>query len=225
MTTFPGRPDPEAGSVLVLGNGSFPSRSRLAPFLRSSLLTVACDGAADKALKAGIVPDVLIGDLDSASPAAKKKVRRVVAVADQDSTDLDKALDWLTANGFAKARIVLAGFTGGRSDFTLYNIHRLRRYGRLDLVMIDDLFTVFAARSGTAVPGLEKGTLVSLVPVLRSAGVTTTGLKWNLKNAVLEPGGLESASNRASAATVRVTYRGGFLLWFVGAESVSKTAR
>jgi thiamine pyrophosphokinase len=218
MTTFPNRRDRRQGPVLVLGNGLFPSRRRLAPFLRRAALVVCCDGAADKALRQRAVPDLLIGDLDSASVAARKKAARTVRIGEQDSTDLEKALAWLDRNGWGRRQTVLAGFTGGRTDFTLYNLHLLKRFAARDLVMIDDLFTIVPARSGRPRIGLRKGSLVSLLPLSRTTGVTTTGLEWDLEDATLEPGGLESASNRAAASTVTVRYRRGFLLWFLSAD-------
>jgi len=203
------------GIVLVLGNGQFPPLRRLNGVLKSAVRIVCCDGAADKALRAGIVPDVVVGDLDSISPAAKKKIGNIVSVKRQDMTDLEKAMAWCRENGLGRNRFVLAGFTGGRSDFTLYNLHLLKRFADRDVTLIDDFFRIFPARNGTALSGLAEGTLVSLVPLERTTGVTTQGLKWDLKNAVLEPGGLESASNRVRKNPARLRYKKGFLLWFV----------
>lgn len=216
MTTFPSRRDGRQGPVLVLGNGIFPSPRRLAPFLAAAALKICCDGAADKACRLGIVPDLVIGDLDSVSGTARRKARKTVRINGQDSTDLEKAMAWLERNGLGRRRTVLAGFTGGRTDFTLYNLHLLRRFAGRDIAMIDDFFTIYPARSGTELTDLKKGTLVSLLPLCRTDGVTTTGLKWNLKNAVLEPGGLESASNRVAGKTASVRFKTGFLLWFEG---------
>jgi len=221
MTTFP-RSDSAKGTVLVLGNGNFPSRKRLAPWIKKSGLIVCCDGAADKALAYGIVPDVAIGDLDSISPRARKKARKIVRVPDQDSTDLEKALAWCGRNAADKKQVVLAGFTGGRTDFTLYNLFLLKKFADRDPVMIDDSFTVFPARSGTPLSGLVKGTRISLMALERTVAVTTSGLKWNLRNGTLEPGRLQSVSNRVTSPVVTVVFKKGFLLWFIGTRDADR---
>ena len=41
----------------------------MAPLLRKKPFIVCADGGANKARKLGIVPDLIIGDLDSVSPA------------------------------------------------------------------------------------------------------------------------------------------------------------
>ena len=218
MRTSPSNRD--ESHVLVFGNGTFPGLRRLTPFLAGSALNICCDGAADKALKLGIIPDLVIGDLDSVSAAGKKKSRSVVPVGNQDSTDLEKALAWLDRKGMGRRRTVLAGFTGDRADFTLYNLHLLKRFADRDLLMIDDRFSIFPARPRTALSGLKKGTLISLMPLSRTTDVTTTGLKWNLKNATLEPGGIESVSNRSVSGSVSLRFKKGFLLWFVSVDGI-----
>ena len=54
------------------------------------------DGGANAARRMGLVPDVIIGDLDSVSAATRRRSGRslIIRVARQDNTDMEKALDF-----------------------------------------------------------------------------------------------------------------------------------
>ena len=83
--------------VLLLGNGETLPTVFLKKLAAGADFILATDGAADRALAGGIIPDAVIGDLDSVSASARKKLATVpfISVDRQDNTDLEKALNWL----------------------------------------------------------------------------------------------------------------------------------
>jgi thiamine pyrophosphokinase len=60
----------------------------------------------------------------------------------------------------------------------------------------------------------SKGAKISLIPVDRCTGVTTTNLKYPLKNALLETGVREGISNEATGRSATVSVAKGTLLLF-----------
>ena len=106
--------------ALLICNGEKP-KTWLKKWAQKVDFVLAADGGADGALTAGIMPDAVIGDLDSASSRARQTFKNIpfIHVKRQDNTDLEKALDWLTLQQFDECFIV--GATGGRLDFTLGN--------------------------------------------------------------------------------------------------------
>lgn len=62
--------------ALLIGNGETQEAAFLQHLARQADLILAADGGADRALSAGVRPDVIIGDLDSVSPQAKKYCRQ-----------------------------------------------------------------------------------------------------------------------------------------------------
>ena len=63
---------PEA---VVVGNGEFPVSALSLRMLDTASFTVCCDGAADRYLASGRVPDRIVGDGDSLSVENQKDMR------------------------------------------------------------------------------------------------------------------------------------------------------
>ena len=72
---------------------------------------VAADGGAAHALRRGVVPQAVIGDMDSLSPAdlAAMPPDRIHRVSEQETTDFDKALRAI------QAPVVLGPGSAGRA--------------------------------------------------------------------------------------------------------------
>ena len=101
--------------------GKGPGRGQLEEVLRAAALVIAADSGFDLALRLGILPDLLVGDLDSvaASPELAafppERIRRYPA--DKDETDAELGLSLFAERGIRS--IVLAGGGGGRLDHLL----------------------------------------------------------------------------------------------------------
>ncbi|NCU21110.1 thiamine pyrophosphokinase, partial [Candidatus Falkowbacteria bacterium] len=79
--------------VTLIG-GARVGASDLAQALALAPCLVAADGGADRALALGHMPEAVIGDFDSISPAARAAIapERLHPIAEQDSTDFGKCL-------------------------------------------------------------------------------------------------------------------------------------
>ena len=90
--------------LVIVGGGSFDA-ALLRSFAEDGALVVGADGGADAALAAGVVPELVIGDLDSVADAEAWRSRsRVIAIAEQDTTDFEKCLYSVTAPVTVRAR-------------------------------------------------------------------------------------------------------------------------
>src|SRR3954470_12794406 len=100
----------------------------IAPYMghiRAADLLIAADGGALPLLRAGIVPQVVIGDMDSISTAglAELEAHGVTPQRfprEKDETDLELALLHTATAGATKIDIL--GALGGRWDHTLANV-------------------------------------------------------------------------------------------------------
>ena len=208
-----------ARRVLLLCNGEPPSRALLRRLAGEADWIVAADGGANAALRSGITPDVIIGDLDSILPGTRKKFRgvRMVRIKRQDNTDLEKALDFISASG--PAAVAVAGATGGRVDFTLGNLSVFWNYTRaLGITFVGDGWRAFPAGRRRTVHA-PRGTTVSLLPFGTCGGITLRGLRYPLKDAAMRPGEI-GVSNVVRTSPFSVTVRRGrmLLVMFDGAE-------
>ncbi|MBU3700328.1 MAG: thiamine diphosphokinase [Candidatus Kapabacteria bacterium] len=202
-------------AVIVL-NGTLPDRSILESF--STLPFVAADGAANALFDAGVIPDLLVGDLDSVRPNVVEAVSihgQVIEDPDQEYNDFEKALRVAAASLWKN--ILVLGIHGGELEHTLNNWSVLMRHGRsMRLVALD------GGRIGVPVYDLfeyeaEADEVISIIPQPH-ARLTTSGLRWPLTDEVLQLGSREGARNRAIEQAVSVTIHEGSALIFVGSR-------
>ncbi len=200
--------------VLVIAHGVPPSRSLLASLAAQSDLVVAADGGAMTALEAGLMPDAVVGDLDSLAlfPDAGIPPGRIKHDRAADTTDLEKAVRHALALGATAVDVTAAG--GGRADHALANLSVLTRFRGSAIALHDDDF-VISLVAGEATIDAEPGTIVSLVALGECHGVSTRGLRWDLQDFTLTfgPRGIHNEVARPPAA---VAVRTGDLLLFRG---------
>lgn len=200
--------------ALILANGSPPPKRLFRLYRAWAEYFVCADGGANTAARWDERPDLIIGDLDSIQSAAVKKFRRVkmLRIADQNSTDLEKALSWIVRRGYR--RIVVLGATGGRLDHLAGNLSALGKFSRKASIRFVDGDGILQAVGRELTFKARRGTTVSLIPLSRCAGIVTKGLRWELKREVLELGVRESTSNVVKSGRVSIRVRRGRLLLF-----------
>jgi thiamine pyrophosphokinase len=202
--------------ALILANGDPPSRSLLKKLKRHAAHFVCADGGANTAARLNLKPDIVIGDFDSITPKTRKRFRAIhfERIEDQNTTDLEKVIIWSVGCGYT--RIVITGAAGKRIDHTVGNLGVLYKFSkRAELTMIDDSGEIFYVGKKKTIAATVGGT-ISLIPLTRCSGITTTGLQYPLKNESLRLGVRESTSNVAIKKRVTVSVKHGTLLLFVG---------
>ena len=202
-------------NVLILANGDPPSPELLARLAAVHDLFIACDGAAQKAMTLGVVPDVVTGDFDSLDvEAARAALPRTefVPTPDQSRTDLEKAVQIARERG--ATGLTIAGAAGGRIDHTLGNFSLLLRWARdwpeLPVAMVADGAET-RALMGTRRLDTEAGDAVSVLSMDGRARVTLEGVRWPLTDFPL-PVGVGGLLNEATGDTVTVKAEGGVIL-------------
>ena len=157
-------------SALVVGNR--PLSSKVIELAKNTLV-VAADAGADRLLKFNIIPDWIIGDLDSVSKKTITKLEEwTITNKDIQKTDLEKAVEYAFEKGVKEVAII--GWDGGRIDHTLAALG-LAFDPRIKL--IDDEFTVHCVNGEKTIEG-EESTLFSLI-AMPEARVSVTGARWN----------------------------------------------
>lgn len=205
--------------ALVVGNGEPPSRQLFDALLAATPDLLLCaDGGADTVRRYGGEPDVVVGDLDSASADVLNGIsaeRRVCIDADDTGTDLNKVLSHAVHLGVTEA--VLTGVTGRRTDHTLWNLSLLKTFAdRLRLHITDDHCHIHLLGEGTMTQfAANLGQRLSLSPLDGSTqDVWTEGLRWPLAGVRLDSGRRDGISNEVVAfpASVRIGGPGDLLL-------------
>lgn len=164
-------------------------------------VVVAADGGADRALAAGLQPAAVVGDLDSISALAIASLpaNRLHRIAEQDTTDFDKALRSV------RAPFVLAlGFAGARIDHALAVFNALVRHADKPCLVLSETDVVFHGPPRIDLR-LEVGDRISLFPMARLKA-RSEGLRWPLDGIVFSPDGRIGTSNEAAASKVRLAF-------------------
>lgn len=166
--------------AVILANGEFPKSDRLIQELKNAEFLAVCDGAMIHLERLGIIPKVIIGDLDSLPFVLKTKYQdRVVQLKEQASNDLSKAFYHCISLGFDE--FVILGATGKREDHSIANVSLLSEYARhcKDLVMKSD-FGEFRIYSLPCEIPTQKGEQISLFCLNPEAKITSKYLKYPL---------------------------------------------
>jgi thiamine pyrophosphokinase len=161
---------------------------------------VGADGGADTIDAAGILPEAIIGDLDSIKDRAGwEKRTRVIHIPEQITTDFQKAL-YSTV-----APVTLAlGMTGKRLDHTLAALSVVLQYAPSRKLLLVDEVDVALAVTGCIEFTAAKKERVSIHPLVPIRFRRSTGLFYPMDGLLLEPGGLIGTSNEGTGGTVVV---------------------
>lgn len=201
--------------ALLICNGDKPGKWLKKVACKADFI-LAADGGADAALAAGVIPDAVIGDLDSVSPRTRKQLQDTpfIHIKRQDNTDLEKSLDWLVRQGFTSCLIV--GATGGRLDFTLGNILSVRPYARkLDISFCDHKWSLHLLTRSFQFSA-PKGTRVSLLPLTPCKNVTLKGLKYPLSHENISPAHTgKTLSNETIDSVFDISFTSGQMLVYI----------
>ncbi|MDU8927530.1 thiamine diphosphokinase [Alisedimentitalea sp. MJ-SS2] len=187
--------------VLLVG-GAKVKKKLLSAAIVDGTRIVAADGAANRLIKRGVLPDAVIGDMDSLSSAAREVLPegRIHRIEEQDSTDFEKCLSRIEA-----PLVVALGFSGGRLDHQLAVLHGMMRYADRPCLLVGKREVVFLAPPRIEV-GLPAGCRVSLFP-MAPVGARSEGLAWPLDGLDFEPGRQIGTSNRVAGEGGEVAVR------------------
>ena len=178
--------------VLLVG-GAIGDNQQLHGLLEEVKTVVAADSGADWLMALGRVPDAVIGDLDSISPGTRSTVPqdRLHHIAEQESTDFDKALRSIDA-----PLVIGTGFLGGRVDHLMAAMTVLARRPDRKVILLG-AEDVLCHLPPTLSLDLEENTRVSLYPMQTVAG-SSSGLHWPIDGLAMSPSARVGTSNRAT---------------------------
>ena len=204
------------GKTLLVLNGKAPTEGLLRWRFEESDTIVAVDGGWDVLRSSGLLPDALIGDLDSCE--ALDQIREdfpeleIGRIMDPDTTDFEKAIKWVETHTQTTELIILGG-VGKRSDHFLSNLLiSLRMNPAWSVVFDDDSEWISrVSPSSSLLLGGRKGTTLSILPLVPCDGVCSRGLKWELTNESLRPDSKFSQSNLCTSDEVEISCEGGKL--------------
>lgn len=200
-------------SVALVANGVIRDYSLIGRLIRAYERVVAVDGGLFYCQQMNIIPDLLIGDFDSVTPELLQQYSHIPKLqfpTDKDDTDLELALQ--VVNTPDVEAIGLFGVMGHRVDHALNNLSLACRFSKI--VVETETESIFCIDCEKHIDCLQ-GQKLSLLPLNSPViGVTTTGLKWELKNATFDKY-FRSISNVCLGRSVQIHVDSGELICFL----------
>jgi len=209
--------DAERPRVLIVG--SAPVRAaQLRELAAASDLLICADGGGDAVQAAGLLPAIVLGDMDSIGDEARASLAAAGVIfqthpRDKDKTDLELALDYAMTLG--PSQITIVGATGGeRLDHTIGNLLLLTlpAIREIDARVVDETGVEFLVAGSREFSGAA-GDFVSLLPLTETVdGIVTVGLRYALCGEALSRGSTRGVSNELVGTRATITISSGLLL-------------
>lgn len=209
--------------IVIFANGEIPDLDVARDLLQPGDYLIAVDGGANHLLKMGILPEIVIGDLDSIDDdtlfeLTSAEVDIEQYSEDKDDTDIELAMQY--AVEMHPASILIVGALGGRLDQTLSNLSILTdsMLPKIDIRLDDGVEEAFfckadASKGGQVEVQGRSGDTVSLIPWHGSVqGITTEGLQWPLYAETLSASKSRGVSNVMLGESASVKIQKGLLL-------------
>jgi len=198
---------------IIIANGKAPNKKAIDYFIDKGFTTIICaDGGANTAKKINIIPDFIIGDLDSIADKTIlyfKSKSNIIKFKRQNDTDIEKCLKFAVKNGFKE--VVLLGVTGNRLDHTICNLSIVIKFHHKIKIYV-------AAENSFLIPfdydiklKSVQGETISFFAFDDKTYITSLDLKYPLSNTNLKFGIKESASNVSISESIDIKISGGVI--------------
>lgn len=203
--------------AIIFANGNPPDRATAAPWLAVAELIIAADGGSRHALAIDVIPDIVVGDLDSMDEITRKRLKHagtrfITYPARKDYTDLELAIRHALDRG--TTAITILGALGGRWDQSLANLMLLTlpELEHVSTCIVDQQISIRVVRDRAEITG-RVGDTLSLIALKGDAcGVTLEGCEYPLTEAVLPFGASLGISNVLAQPAVSITVQRGLIL-------------
>ena len=199
-------------AVIVIGGDEVPAEAL--EELPDRRWVIAADSGLDHAAHIGLGVDFLVGDMDSVDSDRLEGHRGPVELhpIDKEATDFELALHHAVDRPNIERVIVLGG-RGGRIDHFLANASVIAgdQFARCDIEWVAGTARIAVVRHHTQLHGTPGQTVSLLAAGGDVAGLTTSGLRWELSNEDLPFGSTRGISNVLERPYATVNIRSGCL--------------
>ncbi len=202
----------QAAPVRAVVLSAVPVSASMAAYLEPGAFIVACDAGYRNAETLGVVPDLIVGDFDSAPQPPVRHERTIVLPHVKDDTDTHFAARWLWQHGCREVTF-LGALGGQRFEHTVANLHTalfLAKNG-VQVLLADERSELRILCPGQPMTLERKGwTYLSLFPLDGPlTGVEEQGVFYPLQDAVLTPDYPLGVSNEFTAPQAVLSCRAG----------------
>lgn len=204
-------------NCLIVSNGTIENYDFYKNILRNMDLIVCADGGAKHLINLGILPDIVVGDLDSIDDIDKeffcsKNIDFIKFPVNKDATDTELATDIVLSQN--PKSITYIGTLGSRMDHTLANINLLKKSldKGIQAKIVNEKNEIYLIDRQIDLEN-NGNEFVSIIPVSSSVkGITLEGLKFSLDDIEIPFGSTLGISNKFIEKKAKIKIKEGLLL-------------
>ncbi len=193
---------------LVILNGVLRDADFLKNISADADYIVCADGGLDHALKSGIFPDLVVGDMDSLETKTHKFNQKIYP-QNKDLTDGEIAIKECLEKGCTK--IILTCALGKRKDHELSNIFLLSKY---NMCTISEKDTEISVASEDVILNSLKGKTVSIIPLEKTL-LSLSGFLYPLEKKEINLGETLTMSNVVKDDNAKISITSGKIILVV----------
>lgn len=197
-----------------------PYNSKELNFIKSEInendFILCADGGFEKAEKIGIIPDLVIGDMDSNRKDIPLTINTIRLPIKKDDTDSMTCIKKSIELGFKE--IIVLGGLGGRLDHSFANISALlyAKNKNINITLKNHNIEVKILSNEFYVLNNKIGYTVSIFPfACLHTRLTLDGFEYSLKNSILNADNPIGISNVIINATATISVHKGNILVFI----------
>ncbi|HEY4695955.1 MAG TPA: thiamine diphosphokinase [Candidatus Hydromicrobium sp.] len=211
--------------ALVISNGEITNPDILLKILKGNydfhenFLIICADGGVKNCMDLKLIPDFIIGDMDSIKTEDKnllnslgKNIDYITAVEEKNESDTQLAVEFAQEKGFKD--IIVIGALGKRIDHSLANIFNIAspKFKNLNIRILDEDIEISVLNKSGNIKG-SAGNIVSIFSLTPSTYfLKTDGLKYKLKNEKLLFSPVRGLSNKFTKDSAALDIKNGKIL-------------
>ena len=170
-------------SAVLIANGKVSKNDYVKKIIDSNNYFISIDAKLENLEELGVQPNLILGDLDSATIDDLDSKIEVVELSNQNKTDLEKSLDYCKENNIKK--VMILGSSGSREDHSMANVLTASTYSDiLQIELITSFYRIIFVRENTKIKA--PNVPVSIISLSSDNKITTRGLKYDLNNEKLK---------------------------------------
>lgn len=190
-------------------------------FLSEMINIICVDSGIDYAIKKNLRIDIAIGDFDSCSKDSfdyiiRNKIKNLNFPKDKDKTDMELSFDYCMDKNYEN--ILVLGALGTRYDHSISNINMLKKYYQkgLKIILFDNYNFIKIVEKEEKIK--KNNFNISFLPTDEKCIFSTSGLKWNLTNHLLEYGSSLTISNKVVGDFAHIKILEGSLILIISKD-------
>lgn len=200
--------------AIIFANGNFSDLSPAKKIIKKTDYLIAADGGVNYLKKLKLMPDIVIGDMDSIKSELFKEYKSIKYPTKKDKTDFELTIDYCLEKKFRE--IIIFGVLGDRIDHLMANIFLLAKIQTenptIKIKVIEGKKEIFILNKEIVING-KIGDEISIIPVgEKLEDILTDGLEYQLDNESLLFGSTRGISNVMNKKLVKIKASAGIAM-------------